>query len=375
MLKKELLATAKTLNIRGRSRMNKAQLQRAIDLTLGEPMVEKEEAVDSKQMLVSLTQDQNLKFDNGERVNIVEMQAPRDEKDVLFDDPSPHLFEDYDFEKEFGELLEIQEEMATICEGAIMYKAEAIRITKAEWLLKMQAEYALRRYEELRDVKIPAWREKLARNLARFDALPNAARGKAQPVKARWERRTRTKINELYEQKKEAWEFYEERKAAHKAIKPLKNPAWDNFNDNWAELADELWKEWHKWQAKCTEFTHGSRSGHSRLWTNYFDLVNDEDYLLFVQLDPEDIDDQSLLMDPAETQDCIRDTHFLDPFSKPDHYEQDQVEELPVRTYGYVAPVRDVTHEYKAESELEAEWNELDSQFMELLDEHDLSYA
>jgi len=374
MTKKELYATAKTLNIRGRSRMNKAQLQRAIDMTLGEPMVEKEASMDSKQMLVSLTQDMNLKFDNGERVNIVEMRAPRDEMDVLFNDPSPNLFEDYNLEAEFNEMLELQEGMASVRAQAIGLKQGVIDARKEEYKLKMQAEYALRRYLELKGT-FSGLMEKLNRAKERWAALSVEVKRKLNGEKNRWKKTFWRQTMPVKEKRDKAYKEFNELKAKAKAASNKLKAEYAKFDLHGKAEAEVLWDLWWELQAGCSEFTQCSMAGHGRLWGEYFDLMNDEDYLLFVQLDPEDIDDQSLLMDPINTEECLRDSHLADPFSKPDTYERDKVEELPVRTYGYVAPVRDVTDQYRPEAELAAEWEELDRNFMELLDEHDLSYA
>jgi len=328
--------------------------------------------VDSKQMLVSLTQDMNLKFDNGEKVNIVELRAPRDEMDVLFNDPSPRPFSS-NLESEFNELLEHQEVMATIRAEANKLKQGVYDARYEEYKTKMQAEYALRRYLEHKDT-FSQLMDKLNRAKERWTKLPIDAKRKLKHEKDAWKRSFWARVMPIKTRRDEMWKEYEELKAKAKAAQAKMKLEWKIFDDSGnRDTNEELWSKWNEAQADCSDFTHASLSGHSRLWSEYFNLVNDEDYLLFVQLDPEDIDDQSLLMDPIETQKCLRDTHLADPFSKPDHYEEEKTEELPVRTYGYVAPVRDVTSEYKAETELEAEWDELNERFMDMLDEEELN--
>lgn len=375
MTKKELLATAKTLNIRGRSKMNKAELNRAIEMTLGAPIDQPEEAImDSKQMLVSLTQDMNLKFDNGERVNIVEMRAPRDEMDVLFNDPSPHVYSD-PLEGEFNELLDHQEVMATIRAEANKLKQGYYDARSVEYKFKMQAEYALCRYLEHKGL-FSGLMDKLNRAKERWAALPTESKLKLKKDKDDWKRSFWARVMPIKVRRDEAWTEYNELKGKAKKAIANKKLEWKIFeNSGNKELNEELWNKWNEAQQECQEFISSSSSG-GRLWSEYFDLIEDEDYLSFFEVDPEDVDDLTILFDEMEQVRCIKDTHLADPFSMPDTYEEEKTEELPVRTYGYVAPVRDVTSEYKAEAELEAQWGELDERFMEMLDEEELtSYA
>ena len=416
MTKKELLATAKTLNIRRRSKMNKAELQRAIEMTLGEPINQPEEAtVDSKQMLVSLTQDMNLKFDNGEKVNIVELRAPRDEMDVLFNDPSPSLFEDYGKEAALSEVIELQERMAKgmkLIEDVQRRRQEALdRYLLAKWRFKACM-------EELKEG------QKWLKKLSRIQAVKTLVNGKKAWIQSKkdicvtkvegdekiwvtltdkqcaaraarfpgWKKDLWKKANKLRKERDEAWKEYE----GHKEY--LKTP-------QMAEPLSRLWDQWKALKAQCNEIIATTNA----TWPDYFKFVlpnpnewteyDDPNYYLqTVGFDPKDIDNQEKNFDPQETIDCLFDSHLKDDFSKPDTYTHELVEDLPLKSWGYVPQCKDLVKEWakmnqrvayivdqrgrvhfknmiqvEEQNDLISQWAELDAQFIHLLDEEEFN--
>jgi hypothetical protein len=315
------------------------------------------------QDLVALSQDQGLNFDGGDKVMIIDPRydldwltndeagmcwiededmahqilgkAIKEEYQALYEDESPNTYEDLDLEKDLNRLINIQEHMA---KGMSLIKEMTHRRDKA------LNSYLLNKY------RFSIWMDRLERGEDKWNSLSGEEKKAKSQIYRRWKENIWSKANPIRAERDASYKAYE----GHKEY--LETPRMSDY-------LNRLWERWFELKDQSQALVGESMAGASKIWREYFQLIEDEDYLLFTGFDPEEIDNQEWLFSDTAHIEGLRESHLRDPFSAPPaDKDKNDIPHIPIRTGGYVPRCKDVTHQYRPANQIAKEWAELDNQ-------------
>lgn len=190
-----------------------------------------------------------------------------------------------DDEQTFGELIDVQEKMAVV-----MTSINGLTEKRDEALKRYLCAKALFGYYRK---EIEPLKRKLQEISRRYSRLSREDKAKHRAWFDTFRDRTQARLGRT-------WSFYHARNEWYQKFQEEK----ENMDSSMLAV---LWNQWNLLREMCA----GVVGEATYLWPKYFELVEDQDYLLWVGIDPEESDDQEVLnQSPSELYEEYAQSHL-----------------------------------------------------------------